>query len=343
MGRSVSDVTKEIYISPGAGLSEAECRFVMAHELLHVSLRHSRRCGGRDPYFWNIACDFVINGWLTEMRIGAPPRIGMLYDPELRGLSAESVCDRVVTDLRRFRRLGTFRGTGLGDILESPTPDWWASQTGTDLDAFYRSCLSQGLLYHHDSGRGLLPAGLVEEIRALIQPPIPWDVELARWLDDHFPPVEQRRTYARPSRRQSSTPEIARPRYYPEPIARDARTFGVMLDTSGSMDRYLLGEALGAIASYCESRDVFSARVVFCDAHAYDAGYLRPEEIAGQVAVRGRGGTILQLGIDLLESAGPPHKREKTGSVLRRRRESREKGSRLRRPGASQGRLASPK
>ncbi|MBV9267639.1 MAG: hypothetical protein JO061_15835 [Acidobacteriaceae bacterium] len=300
---AVSDALKEIYIGPGVGLSEAECRFVVAHELLHVSLRHSRRCRGRDPHLWNVACDFVINGWLMEMRIGSPPQIGMLYDAELKGLSAETIYDRIVTDLRRFRRLGTFRGVGLGDILEAPLPDWWASEAGTDLDAFYRNCLSQGLLYHYDQGRGLLPAGLVEEIRALSQPPIPWDVQLARWLDDHFPPIEQRRTYARPSRRQSSTPDIPRARYLPEQTAEYARTFGVVLDTSGSMDRHLLAEGLGAIASYCESRDVPCARVVFCDARPYDAGYLLPEEIAGRVPVRGRGGTVLQPGIDLLETA----------------------------------------
>lgn len=69
------------------------------------------------------------------------------------------------------------------------------------------------------------------------------------------------------------------------------------------MDRALLGESLGAIASYCESREVPRARVVFCDAIAWDAGYMRPDEIAGKVTIRGRGGTVLQPGIDLLECA----------------------------------------
>jgi len=44
-------------------------------------------------------------------------------------------------------------------------------------------------------------------------------------------------------------------------------------------------------------------RLVFCDAAAYDHGYVRPEEIAGRVKVRGRGGTVLQPGLDLLEQA----------------------------------------
>jgi predicted metal-dependent peptidase len=203
----------------------------------------------------------------------------------------------------RFRRLGTFRGVGLGDILDAPSVNWWSTQAGTDLDAFYRSCLAQGLLYHQEQGRGLLPAALIEEIRALNQPPIPWDVELARWFDDCFPPLEKVRSYARPSRRQSSTPDIPRPRYIPAPLSLDGRTFGVVLDTSGSMDRLLLGDCLGAIASFSESREVSAARVVFCDAFAYDAGYMRPDDIAGSVKVRGRGGTVLQPGIDLLERA----------------------------------------
>jgi len=83
----------------------------------------------------------------------------------------------------------------------------------------------------------------------------------------------------------------------------DGRTFGVVLDTSGSMARGLLASALGAIASYSAARDVPAARVVFCDAEAHDAGYMKPEDIAGTVKVRGRGGTVLQPGISLLEQA----------------------------------------
>jgi predicted metal-dependent peptidase len=115
--------------------------------------------------------------------------------------------------------------------------------------------------------------------------------------------VEKVRTYARLSRRQSSTPDIPRPRYIVPPGALEGRTFGVVLDTSGSMDRNLLAKALGAIASYSASRDVPAARVVFCDAVAHDAGYMSPDAIAGAVRVRGRGGTVLQPGVDLLEKA----------------------------------------
>jgi predicted metal-dependent peptidase len=202
--------------------------------------------------------------------------------------------------LRRLRKLATLRGVGLGDILPQEEGHW-ESEYGINLDNFYRRTLSEGLYYHQEQDRGYLPLGLVEEIRALLHPPIPWDVELARWFDEYFTPLEKRRSYARPSRRQSSTPDIPRPCWVISKSALKDRTFGVILDTSGSMDRALLASALGAIASYSEVRDVPAVRVIFCDASAYDQGYMKPEDIAGNVKVKGRGGTILQHGINLLD------------------------------------------
>jgi predicted metal-dependent peptidase len=88
------------------------------------------------------------------------------------------------------------------------------------------------------------------------------------------------------------------------PIDEDAlRTFAVVLDTSGSMDRQILGKALGAIASYSIAREVEAVRLVFCDAAPYDEGYVRPEDVAGRVRIKGRGGTVLQPGFDLLDDS----------------------------------------
>jgi predicted metal-dependent peptidase len=300
---AVHEERREIYINPAAGLSELECRFVMAHELLHVGLRHTARFEGRDHFLWNVACDYVINGWLIEMEVGDVPAMGLLHDPALNGESAESVYDRIAMDLRAARRLCTLRGIGRGDMLEPSDAAWRDQAAGVELDDFCRRAMANGLRYHQDQGRGLLPADLTEEINALAQPPIRWDVALAMWFDHHFPPLERNRSYARPSRRQDSTPDIPRPRHVPLPDAGQSRTFGVVLDTSGSMDRSLLGKALGAIASYAIAHDVPAVRVVFCDAAPHDQGYLAPASIAGRVKVRGRGGTILQPGVDLLEQA----------------------------------------
>ncbi len=299
---AVSSQMREIYINPLANLSEEQCRFVIAHELLHVGLRHETRCQGRNFFLWNVACDFVINQWLVEMGIGLLPPIGGLYDSSLAGQSAEAIYDRIVLDLKKFGKSRTFCDIGRADMIDG-LPDWWQSAAGRDLDQFYRECLMQGLDYHLQSSRGLVPAHLIEEIRALGQPPIPWDVELARWFDLNITPLEKRRTYARLSRRQSASPDIPRPAWHVPQEQTDGRTFGVLLDTSGSMDRVLLAKALGAIASYAMAREVSRVRVVFCDAHPHDQGYMEVVDIAGAVKVRGRGGTVLKPGIDLLEKA----------------------------------------
>ncbi|MFI9321551.1 hypothetical protein ACIGXI_17440 [Kitasatospora aureofaciens] len=289
----------EIYVNPLRHHSDEEWRFVLGHEILHAALRHGERRGGRDPFLFNVAADYVINGWLLEMGVGEMPD-GLLHDPQFKGLSAEEVYDRIARDQRRIRRLATLAGKNRPDVLGEPLVR--DRRTYVDLDDFYRRGLQQGFELHQ-RGRGLLPAGLVEEIRALAHPPLPWDARLARWFDEFVPSPEPVRSYSRPARRQSATPDIPRAgRYRPEEEVPRC-TFGVVLDTSGSMDRTLLGKALGAIASYAAARDVPAARVVHCDAAPHDAGYLPVEEIAGRLRVHGRGGTVLQPGIDLLERA----------------------------------------
>ncbi|VYU72337.1 peptidase [Metakosakonia massiliensis] len=289
----------KIWINPAAHLKPAEMLFVFAHELLHAGLNHASRRRGRDAELWNVACDFIINDWLIEMQIGAPPAIGLLYDARFSGMSAEEIYDDLAQDMRKARKLITLRGRAGGDIIGEDH-----DRRFTDAEAYCRRALWQGMdrcLY--GTTRGTLPAGLIEEIRSLAQPPVPWDVALAEWFDEHFPPPERHRSYARPSRRQSATPDIPRAAIKkPSDEELCSRVFGVVLDTSGSMDPKLLGKALGAIASYALSRDVFAVRFICCDARAYDRGWVRPEDLVHHFTLQGRGGTVLQPGVELLNA-----------------------------------------
>lgn len=293
----------EIYANPSCGLNLEEWKYVLAHEYLHAGLCHHERCQGRDRYLWNVACDYVINDWLHEMRIGDMPEEGLLYDESLHNMSAEAIYDLIVKKMRKFKKHATFRGYGQGDIFGSNGPHFEGIGKGITLDDFFKNSLREGLDYHITHSRGYIPAGLVEEIRALAMPPIPWEVQLGKWFDEQFPPLEKHRTYARPSRRQGSTPNIPRPSYVLLEKDLESRTFGVVIDTSGSMCSSQIGLALGAIASYAVSKDVPFVRIIFCDAAATDAGYMAPEDIAGRVEITGRGGTVLQPGVDALEKA----------------------------------------
>jgi hypothetical protein len=57
LGISVAAIAadqKELFVNPAAALSLDEAKFVLAHELLHVGLRHEARRQGRDPQLWNV-------------------------------------------------------------------------------------------------------------------------------------------------------------------------------------------------------------------------------------------------------------------------------------------------
>lgn len=216
---AVSAAAGEIYINPLRTFDDEEWRFILAHEMLHAALRHGERRGARDPFLHNVAADYVVNGWLVEMRVGAMPE-GLLYDQELRGLSVEEVYDRITTDLRRMRRLATPRGKGAGDILGGPLPHG-EPRPYADLDDFYRRGLVHGFDLHVYGERGLLPAGLVQEIRALAHPPVPWDARLARWFDEYvrgpspYVPTPARPAARRPPRTSRARAGGSRPRRWP--------------------------------------------------------------------------------------------------------------------------------
>jgi predicted metal-dependent peptidase len=287
-----------VYLNPLAGLNDKEWLWVLAHEYLHAGLNHSVRCDGRDPEIWNAACDFAINLWLEELRIGQRPSIGVLYDIQFKGWSSERIYDFLVKNIRILRKWESLAGPGARDFIGD------AQFGDTAAEEYCRSALVQGCFKHRSTHRGFLPAELEEAIRALEQPIIPWDVQLGRWFDLHVPFPEKRRTYLRPSRRQQSCPDTPLPRsIVSEEFKSNAHTFGVVLDTSGSMERNLLAKALGVIAQYAISKEVPAVRLIFCDTQPYDAGYIRPEDLLYEpIRVVGRGGTILAPAIDYFDT-----------------------------------------
>lgn len=223
-------------------------------EYLHAGLQHYKRCHGRDPYLWNVACDYVINDWLNEMEIGEMPSEGLLYDETLHNMSAEAIYDRIVKEIRKYKKLDTFRGYGKGDIFGGNGPRFEGMGKGVSLDEFFKSALREGLVSRWQTDVDICRLGLVEEIRALSMPVIPWDVELARWFDESFPPFGKTSYLCKTSRRQGATPDIPRPSYALRSQDLESRTFGVVVDTSGSMSQKQLGMALGSIASYASQR-----------------------------------------------------------------------------------------
>jgi predicted metal-dependent peptidase len=316
---AVAAQEQTLFVNPQAPLSELEWRWVLVHEILHVVLEHHQRRGERDALLWNVACDYVINNWLEQMGVGMRPD-GVLYKAEYVGRDAESIYDELLHNGGNDQlKVTTFRGDGLSDILdfdqdfrqENPAPKrnpFGRFRNGVRqmTQANAKRLVQEDQEQHEGQYMGDLPGDLIEqlELGGLLteQISIPdWKVELAQWLDWQLAPRGMARSYSRLNRRQSASPGI--------PLAGKARsgfhspTYGVILDTSGSMSHPLLQKGLAAVVAYSQAQGVSQIRMVMCDTRPFDEGYIPLEKLQKPYHIYGRGGTTLQPAIDLLESA----------------------------------------
>lgn len=301
---AVNPRRRELILNPGWALDDAEHRYVLAHMALHAALQHLPRRKLRDPFLWNAACDYCLNGWLARLplphKLCRPPSEGALFSEKYRDQRPEEIYNALAQNAKAAGKLVTFAGEGAPDVLGMA--DVGSLETRLFLDALLR-----GYQLHAEAGKGALPASLLEEIRALEQPPLPWDVQLARWFDEHVPSIERVRTYARPSRRQSATPQIARPRYVNPDDERTQRgTFGLVVDCSPALDKLARALALGAISNYALAHNIPLIRLAVSGADVCDKQMAAAEDLAAlaaQALPTTRRSAVLQPAAQLLEEA----------------------------------------
>ena len=73
--------------------SEDEVTGVIAHEVMHVAMKHMLRRGERNPERWNIAADYVINDILIDAGFTLPNN--GLFDDQYKGMTAEKVYEQL--------------------------------------------------------------------------------------------------------------------------------------------------------------------------------------------------------------------------------------------------------
>ncbi len=92
-------------------LSEAECKGVLCHEVMHCALEHMARRNGREPNLWNTADDAVVNNILLQDGLSLPKGGVMPSNnsitifgakvKDLKDKSAEEVFDIVYSKVRK--------------------------------------------------------------------------------------------------------------------------------------------------------------------------------------------------------------------------------------------------
>ena len=75
-------------------LDEKELDFVIAHEVMHCVYDHLERRNTKDPQYWNMAGDYVINRDLISQNIGTMPKEG-LYDRKYDDMFTDEIYDHL--------------------------------------------------------------------------------------------------------------------------------------------------------------------------------------------------------------------------------------------------------
>ena len=85
-----------------------ELKFLLAAAALHRAAAHPLRRGERDPDLWRAACEYVVNDFLVDARIGDLPMSGF-YDKRFpSSMLAEDVYDQLAGETRSYKGMSTF-------------------------------------------------------------------------------------------------------------------------------------------------------------------------------------------------------------------------------------------
>ena len=67
---------------------------VICHEIMHCILSHNTRRNNRDPYLWNIACDYAVNNIISKAEIELPAY--SLINRQYDNMTAEKIYDELM-------------------------------------------------------------------------------------------------------------------------------------------------------------------------------------------------------------------------------------------------------
>lgn len=214
---------RQIWYSPKfmASLDKDVGLFVLAHEVMHIALKHGLRRCGRDMELWNVACDFAINILLRNAGFKVWDKAyldqfnGQRVD--FRGMSAEQIYAKL---LREAKAGGKGDQGGMGrDLME---PD----MTTEERSVINRQ-IDQRVVQAATAARmcGQMKGDLAQLVDGIVNPPLTWQELLQEYATRVVPDDE---SWARRNRRHQGI-------YLP---SRSSLAMGEMVgigDTSGSL------------------------------------------------------------------------------------------------------------
>jgi len=257
---------------------------LIAHEAWHVALNHMTRRGERDPEKYNRAGDYVINQLLKEA--GFELHHSATQDDKYRDMSTNQVYDLLIAD-------------------EDEKPDEdnqdviFAEDDGDDdgdkegdgkgnskraIEAHISDMIVKASTQAQIQGEqpGSLPGEVERLIEDLINPVIPWNEMLQRFLTER---VKDDYSWNRPNKR--FMPDFYLPTQYSEALTH----ITIAIDTSGSISEDDLIAILSEINYIKETFNPKKLTILDCDYNIHNIYEVTEEMDVRDLKFSGGGGT----------------------------------------------------
>jgi predicted metal-dependent peptidase len=276
-----------------------ETVFVFCHEILHCVFQHLGRRGHRDPQYFNMAGDYVINALLIQENIGAMPtkpvqdkgadgttsqRVG-LYDKRYAGWTTEAVYDDLVKravkkqmTLDVHLELGKDAQSkdGKGQMRGIPI------EIGEDDLKQIEQELKDKILQSAQAAAGKMPAGISRLIDTMVEPKINWRDYLVQAIQSQ---LTADYAWHRPNRRHASSDII-----FPTLMREETIDIEVSIDMSGSISQEMARDCISEVYGITQQYHDFSVGVSTFDTKVYNRQVFTGDNVDDMINYEFKGG-----------------------------------------------------
>lgn len=238
-----------IFLNPDyfVTLTDDQRAFLIGHEAWHVALNHIIRGNGYDQQTFNSAADYVINQLQVDAGMEMLP-VG-LQDDKYRGMSTLQIYKLLMED--KQNNPPPPPSDFEGDIIPSDDP---TGELENELKRILVSAVTQSEMAGEDAGA--IPGDIRRQLDELLNPVLPWESLLHRFLTEK---VNEDYTWRRPNRR--FIPDLYLPTQYSEALGH----ITIAIDTSGSISKADLTAILSEIVYIKERFKPEKLTILDCD------------------------------------------------------------------------------
>ena len=273
-------------------ISDEHLKYIYAHALLHVILKHAFRMNGRDHGMWNRSSDIVINLLMSDFeRVGERPEHEVMLE-KFRDKSVEEVYNIL------YQEQEDGEGTPDDENPKEEKLDLIENEGDTqsfmeDIDALIVQAMGAA------KKQGNIPASFLELINEVIRPKIDLQTLLHAYMTESF--FDKQINFSHPNRRFIHQ-NLYLPGYKHE---RNRLNLYIALDRSMSIKKEVFSKFLGIIDSVLRMSTDYQVMVIPFDESVdeqkivrYDAQAAKVPELAFE---KGNGGTLFTPVLEYLK------------------------------------------